>query len=157
MNGEIAEKYYNKYFNAINQVVKANNLSDPCYLPSVHAWKSIFLQLKNIQIKKTSMNLGSAEEKSHFNKTLLGFKLIGNNLVKTIPSLFEQCFANSSPSVLQKQMKSLELVLYAISEMIQNFPTSMKNLVARKQGESKDKLAQHLIQAIQNHFNHTEL
>jgi hypothetical protein len=157
MTGELAEKYYNKYFNAINQVVKVNILSDPCYLPAVHAWKSIFLQLKSIQVKKTSMNLGSAEEKSHFNKTLMGFKLIGNNLVKTIPSLFEQCFANESPAVLQKQMKSLSLTLYAIGDMIQDFPTSMKNLVSRKQTESKDKLAQHLIQAIQTHFQHTEV
>lgn len=79
------------------------------------AWRKIFLQLKDLQAEKSSLNLGSAEAKSHFNKTLQGFKLIGNNLVKNLDALFTQLLDSySSTSTFKDNMKSLNLILLAI-------------------------------------------
>lgn len=54
-------------------------------------------------------------------------------------------------------MKSLNLILLAIGDMIECFPTSMKNLVSRKHNETNDKLTTQLNAGIKQNFYHTEV
>lgn len=51
----------------------------------------------------------------------------------------------------------MNCILSALSDMIDCFPTSMKNLVSRKNNETRDKLAVHLIKNISLFSSHTEL
>lgn len=138
------------------------NLEDPLFLPSVMTWRKLFIKLKEIQDTKSSSNIGSVDKRANANSSLSIFKLISNTLFRNIDKLFESCFGNSEiqvSGVLSKtdKIKSLELVLYTLSDAIDYFPSSLKSLVSRKQNESKDRLLEILISVIQGNHCHIEL
>ena len=158
---ESCEKFIIKCFDQILKVIKNMNLDDPLFLPWVMAWRKLFIKLKEINDTKSSSNIGSVDKRATANSSLNVFKLISNTLFRNVDKLldswFEQSILQSSGLSRIDKIKSVEQVLHALSDAIDCFPTTLKSLVSRKQNESKDRLFEVLVNAIQGNHSHYDL
>ena len=115
--------------------------------------------MKEINENKSSINIGTTENRSNTNNSKAGFKLISNTLFQNVDKLFDQWFGSESrDSSLSRfdKIKSVEFILHALSDSIDMFPSTLKSIVSRKQEDTNGKLFESLIKGIQKHHSHTE-
>lgn len=152
MTGEKTEKYILKFFSCAFEIVKCSDINHPLFMPAMFMWKKLAL---NTEYKGKSITV---EERTASNKVLEAVKKISFHLIKNVEKLFESAFEPLATNYsLDKRITILRHSLEAVSSIMDIFPTSLKNVISKKQTQENDKFTVFLIQSVQKYSQHVDL